>query len=47
VVAQISADEPDEQDGIYQCHFGLIFDDREDWQRLVDRVRQQSLAFYR
>jgi len=27
--------------------FGLIFDDRNDWQRLVGRVRRQGLEFYR
>jgi len=47
VVAQISDDEPAEQGGIYPRHFGLIFDDRDDWQRLVDRVRRQGLEFYR
>jgi len=47
VVAQHSDDEPCEQEGIYPRHFGLIFDDRGDWQRLVDRARQQDLEFYR
>jgi len=47
VVAQISDDGPCEQEGIYPRHFGLIFDDRDDWQRLVDRARQQGLEFYR
>ena len=47
VVAQISNDEPREQEGIYPRHFGLIFDNRDDWQRLVNRVRQQGLEFYR
>jgi extradiol dioxygenase family protein len=47
VVAQLSDDESPEQDGIYPRHFGLIFDDRDDWQHLVDRVRRQGLEFYR
>jgi hypothetical protein len=47
IVAQISDDEPREQDGIYPRHFGLIFNNRDDWQRLVDRVRRQGLNFYR
>ncbi|HYQ71693.1 MAG TPA: VOC family protein [Gammaproteobacteria bacterium] len=47
VVAQLSHDEPRAQRGIYPRHFGLVFDDRKDWQRLVDRARQQGLPFYR
>ena len=47
IVAQLSNHEPREQDGIYPRHFGLIFDDRDEWQRLVDRVRRQGMEFYR
>jgi extradiol dioxygenase family protein len=47
VVAQLSDDELREQEGIYPRHFGLIFDDRDDWQRLVDRARRQGVEFYR
>jgi len=47
VVAQLSEDESREQEGIYPRHFGLIFDDRDDWKRLIDRARQQGLEFYR
>lgn len=47
VVAQISDNQPCEQHGIYPRHFGLIFNDRDDWQRLIDRVRRQGLEFYR
>jgi hypothetical protein len=47
IVAQLSDDAPSEQAGIYPRHFGLIFDDRDDWQHLVDRVRRQGLEFYR
>jgi len=47
VVAQLSDEEPSEQGGIYPRHFGLIFDNRDDWQRLLDRARQQDLDFYR
>jgi hypothetical protein len=47
VVAQLSDGGSREQDGIYPRHFGLIFDDRNDWRRLVDRVRRQGLEFYR
>jgi len=47
VVAQRSDNEPREQDGIYPRHFGLIFDDRDAWQRLADRARRQGLEFYR
>jgi len=47
IVAQLSDDEPRVQQGIYPRHFGLIFGDRDDWQRLVDRVRRQGVDFYR
>jgi extradiol dioxygenase family protein len=47
VVAQLGDGETPEPGGIYPRHFGLIFDDRDDWQGLVDRVRRQGLAFYR
>lgn len=47
VVAQLSDDELPEQDGIYPRHFGLIFDDREDWQQLVDRVHRKDIVFFR
>jgi extradiol dioxygenase family protein len=46
-VAQFGDGEIPEPGGIYPSHFGLIFDDRDDWQGLVDRVRRQGLAFYR
>jgi hypothetical protein len=47
VVAQLSEDALCEQEGIYPRHFGLIFDDRDDWQRLIDRVHRQGIVFYR
>lgn len=47
VVAQLSDDEPCAQEGIYPRHFGLIFEDREDWQGLLDRARRLGLEFYR
>jgi hypothetical protein len=47
VVAQLSDDEPRTQDSIYPHHFGLIFDDRGDWQRLLYRARRQGLEFFR
>lgn len=47
VVAQLSDDEPRKQDSIYPRHFGLVFDDRSDWLRFVDRVTQQGIGFFR
>lgn len=47
IVAHLNDEEPREQDGIYPRHFGLIFDERDDWQQLVDRVKQKELGFYR
>jgi extradiol dioxygenase family protein len=47
VVAQLSDHEPRDQAGIYPRHFGLIFDDRGDWQHLVDKVRKQGISFFR
>lgn len=47
VVAHLSDDELHEQEGIYPRHFGLIFNDRNDWQHLIDRVQRQGIVFYR
>ena len=46
IVAQLNADEPRPQKGIYPRHFGLIFDSLAQWKRLLSRAKRHKLKFY-
>ncbi len=46
IVAQLTSETLERQQGIYPRHFGLIFSAAEDWQKLVDRANAKGLRFY-
>ncbi len=46
LVAHVSRDPIVSQKGIYPRHFGLIFDNLQDWERLQQRAQQRGLTFY-
>lgn len=46
LVAHITDEPLTPQKGIYPRHFGLIFTDEADWERLLERAQQRELAFY-
>ncbi|MFO1518677.1 MAG: VOC family protein [bacterium] len=46
IVAQLTLEELKPQKGIYPRHFGLIFENEEDWRALVGRCREKNLPFY-
>lgn len=46
LVAHVSRDPIVSQKGIYPRHFGLIFDNLQDWEHLQQRAQQRGLAFY-
>lgn len=46
IVAQLTKDEQPPQGGIYPRHFGLIFPDKKDWEKLIERARERGLKFY-
>jgi extradiol dioxygenase family protein len=46
IVAQLSAEKPRRQPGIYPRHFGLIFGSLKEWQALERRARRRKLTFY-
>lgn len=46
LVAHVTHDEIAPQKGIYPRHFGLIFTEEFEWQALLDRAKQNQLAFY-
>jgi extradiol dioxygenase family protein len=46
IVAQLTSEALEQQQGIYPRHFGLIFSAAEDWQKLVDRANAKGLRFY-
>jgi extradiol dioxygenase family protein len=46
IVAQLTLQTLEPQQGIYPRHFGLIFSAEEDWQKLVDRAKAKGLRFY-
>jgi extradiol dioxygenase family protein len=46
IVAQLTKEPLPPQKGIYPRHFGLIFSEWKDWEKLVLRVRKKRLKFY-
>ncbi|MFO1464060.1 MAG: VOC family protein [bacterium] len=46
IVAQLSADEPRAQKGVYPRHFGLVFATLAEWKRCLARARRKKLKFY-
>ncbi len=46
IVAQLTSWALERQQGIYPRHFGLIFTEEEDWQKLADRAKAKGLRFY-
>lgn len=46
IVAQLSAEKPRTQKGIYPRHFGLVFSERKEWERLLRRAKKKNLRFY-
>jgi extradiol dioxygenase family protein len=46
IVAQLTRKEPSPQKGIYPRHFGLIFKEFKDWQKILRRAQKRKLKFY-
>jgi uncharacterized protein len=46
IVAQLTEEMPSPQKGIYPRHFGLIFRDKKEWERLLERARSKKIKFY-
>lgn len=46
IVAQLTQGPIPSQKGIYPRHFGLVFSDLKDWNRLVRRALKSNLRFY-
>lgn len=46
LVAHVVPEAPSGQRGIYPRHFGLIFLERDQWQALVDRAKENRLTFH-
>ena len=46
IVAHLSKDELEPQNGIYPRHFGLIFTAEGDWEALLERAQKNNLQFY-
>ena len=46
LVAHVTDNGIEAQQGIYPRHFGLVFAAEEDWQALCDRAQTQQLSFY-
>ncbi len=46
LVAHITDEPLTLQKGIYPRHFGLVFTDETDWERLLERVQLNQLALY-
>ncbi|MBD2022609.1 VOC family protein [Leptolyngbya sp. FACHB-36] len=46
LVAHVTDEPLTPQKGIYPRHFGLIFTNEADWERLLERAQQRELAFY-
>jgi uncharacterized protein len=46
IVAQLTEVMPSPQKGIYPRHFGLIFRDEKEWERLLEVAREKKIKFY-
>lgn len=46
IVAQLTEGPLSPQRGIYPRHFGLVFQDLKDWQKLVRRAQRKKLKFH-
>ncbi|WP_017306209.1 VOC family protein [Spirulina subsalsa] len=46
VVAHMTKDPLTRQKGIYPRHFGLIFTQEQDWEKLLNQVQEKQLPFY-
>ena len=46
LVAQLTSQKLERQQGIYPRHFGLVFTSEKDWQALVERAKAKGLKFY-
>ena len=46
IVAQLTRQPAERQQGIYPRHFGLIFKAEDAWQALAERARRMGLTFY-
>jgi len=46
IVAQKVKELPPRQRGVYPRHFGLVFQDRFDWEKLLKRAKNKKLKFY-
>ncbi|MBW4418424.1 MAG: glyoxalase [Myxacorys californica WJT36-NPBG1] len=46
LVAHVTDEVLTTQRGIYPRHFGLVFTDESDWQKLLERAQQKQLSFY-
>ncbi len=46
LVAQLTSQKLERQQGIYPRHFGLVFTSEKDWKVLVERAKAKGLKFY-
>ena len=46
LVAQLTSQKLERQQGIYPRHFGLVFTSEKDWQALAERAKAKGLKFY-
>ena len=46
LVAHVTKEPLDQQNGIYPRHFGIVFEQLSEWQTLVQRVTEQGLNIY-
>ena len=47
LVAHMIQEKQERPAGIYPRHFGLIFNNRNDWEELLGRAKDKGLTFYR
>jgi extradiol dioxygenase family protein len=46
LVAHVTSEPLTPQQGIYPRHFGLVFPELRDWERLLNRAQERQLPFY-
>ncbi|MBD2100433.1 VOC family protein [Leptolyngbya sp. FACHB-261] len=46
LVAHLTAEPLEPQNGIYPRHFGLVFELESDWEALLERAQRHQLTFY-
>ncbi len=46
LVAHITKEQLNRQQGIYPRHFGLVFENKNDWDNLIIKAKDRQLSFY-